>query len=71
MTGVGGLTKRTTQNMLESHFSRFGPLLDVYIPKAPHSAQHRGFGFVTFQSEATAAQVRGRARTPSRFRAPR
>jgi RNA-binding protein Musashi len=45
---VGRLPADTTEGDLRDYFSTFGPLEDVYIPKAPHSAQHRGFGFVTF-----------------------
>ncbi|KAJ8612876.1 hypothetical protein CTAYLR_002064 [Chrysophaeum taylorii] len=59
---VGSLTHQTTNDMLRSYFAQFG--LDKYLDAAPRevltasvmtdraSGQSRGFGFVTFASQA-------------------
>ncbi|ERM99709.1 ELAV-like protein 1 isoform X2 [Amborella trichopoda] len=36
------------------HFSQYGPVLDVYLPKDDKKLSHRGFGFVTFADETSA-----------------
>jgi len=46
---VGRLPNGTTTEELREHFEEYGPLKDVYIPK-----NFRGFGFVTFGSQASA-----------------
>ena len=38
------------EDQLKDYFSRFGPLLDVYLPKHK-SGRNKGFGFTTFESE--------------------
>lgn len=42
---------------LRSHFGQFGALSDVYIPKDMSKKEHRGFGFVTYESDAVAEKV--------------
>jgi hypothetical protein len=40
--------------------SRFGYVLDVYLPKSKdNKAEHRGFGFVTFETDAAIKRVVG------------
>lgn len=49
---VGRLKEGTTTDHLLNHFSKYGELKDVYIPK-----NFRGFGFVTMESVEAANQV--------------
>ena len=49
---IGRLSKGTTIDDLKECFSEYGPLKDVYIPTT-----FRGFGFVTFGSQAAAREV--------------
>ncbi|XP_031473031.1 uncharacterized protein LOC116245669 isoform X2 [Nymphaea colorata] len=54
---VGRIPLETTAEDLQAYFSQFGWVTDVYLPKDPKKISHRGFGFVTFADEATAARV--------------
>jgi RNA-binding protein Musashi len=39
---------------------RFGYVMDVYMPKSKdNKAEHRGFGFVTYETEAAIQRVVG------------
>lgn len=49
---VGRLPDGTTENDLLEHFSKFGEVIDVYIPKPM-----RGISFVTFASGEVAKKV--------------
>lgn len=50
---VGKLPKGTNQQDLRNHFSKFGFVMDVFIPRAKNNKkEHRGFGFVTYETEA-------------------
>lgn len=40
---------------LRAHFSRFGLILDVYIPRDNYTKKVRGFAFVEFDSNAAVA----------------
>ena len=48
---VGGLAKDTTDDKLDSHFSRFGELTDFVVMKCPDTRRSRGFGFITFATK--------------------
>lgn len=50
---VGGISAQTTTEMLSRHFSRYGMLTDAVVMMRQGRA--RGFGFVSFASEAAAA----------------
>eukprot|EP00249_Psilotum_nudum_P012125 c23593_g1_i1 orf=490-1782(+) len=54
---VGRLPSETTSDDLRRYFSKFGRILDVYIPKDSKRSGHRGFGFVTFSDEGAAQRV--------------
>ena len=42
-----------TENDVKEYFSRYGYVLDVYLPKnKDNKSEHRGFGFITFETEA-------------------
>ena len=51
---IGNLPNSMDENELRSHFDKFGPLSDVFMPKDPSSGQSRGFGFVTYADEGAA-----------------
>ena len=54
---VGKLSKEVNEDDVKDCFSKFGFVLDVYLPKnKDNKLEHRGFGFVTFETEA-AVQV--------------
>ncbi|KAG8195299.1 hypothetical protein JTE90_028446 [Oedothorax gibbosus] len=46
---VGGLSWETTQETLQSYFSRFGEVVDCVVMKNNETGRSRGFGFVTFK----------------------
>jgi len=51
---VGKLSKDTVEQDLAEYFSQFGFVMDVYIPRSKENTRdHRGFGFVTFETEAS------------------
>lgn len=54
---VGRVPVEATAEDLHAYFSQFGWVLDVYLPKDAKKISHRGFGFVTFSDEASAARV--------------
>uniref|UniRef100_A0A5B6YZ54 Putative ELAV-like protein 3 isoform X1 n=1 Tax=Davidia involucrata TaxID=16924 RepID=A0A5B6YZ54_DAVIN len=54
---IGRVPVEATSEDLHSYFSQFGWVLDVYLPKDAKKISHRGFGFVTFADEASAARV--------------
>ncbi|EPS62911.1 hypothetical protein M569_11877 [Genlisea aurea] len=58
---VGRLPQEATVDDLHQYFGRFGRIADVYIPKDPKRAGHRGFGFVTFANEGVADRVARRS----------
>lgn len=50
---VGKLSKDTTEQDLREYFMRYGYVMDVYMPRSKdNKKEHRGFGFVTFETEA-------------------
>lgn len=54
---VGRLPQEASADDLRQYFSRFGRILDVYVPKDPKRTGHRGFGFVTFAEDGVADRV--------------
>ena len=51
---VGGLSWETTEDRLRAHFSKYGPMTDIVVMKDGMTGQSRGFGFVTFETDAAA-----------------
>lgn len=47
---LGGLTWQTTDDMLKTHFGKWGALNDVILMRNKITGEPRGFGFVQFQS---------------------
>ena len=42
----------------QDYFTRFGYVMDVYLPRDKvNRAEHRGFGFVTFETEAAVLRI--------------
>lgn len=55
---IGKLTKDTSEADVKDYFMRFGYVMDVYLPKAKdNKTEHRGFGFVTFETDAAIQRV--------------
>ncbi|CAO3662104.1 unnamed protein product [Umbelopsis vinacea] len=55
---VGGLDQEVTEQLLYSAFIPFGDIISVQIPPDPASKnQHRGFGFVEFESKEDVLQA--------------
>lgn len=55
---VGKLHRDTNEYDVKEYFSRFGFVLDVYLPRdKANKREHRGFGFVTFETEAAIQRV--------------
>ncbi|XP_078444631.1 RNA-binding (RRM/RBD/RNP motifs) family protein isoform X2 [Wolffia australiana] len=54
---VGRLPQEANVEDLRAYFSRFGHIVDVYVPKDPKKSGHRGFGFVTFSEDGVADRV--------------
>uniref|UniRef100_A0A8C4R1Z0 RRM domain-containing protein n=1 Tax=Eptatretus burgeri TaxID=7764 RepID=A0A8C4R1Z0_EPTBU len=47
---VGGLNFDTTEDVLDSIFCKYGPLLEVLLMKDRETHRSRGFAFVTFEN---------------------
>ena len=47
---VGGLDECVTKEILQAAFVPFGEVMDVNIPLDHATGQHRGFGFIQFDS---------------------
>lgn len=55
---VGKLGKEVLESDIKEYCARFGFVLDVYIPRDKHNKrEHRGFGFVTFETEAAVERI--------------
>ncbi|KAK9815318.1 hypothetical protein WJX72_001599 [[Myrmecia] bisecta] len=55
---VGKLNKDTTEADVKEYFIRFGYVMDVYMPRDKvNRSEHRGFGFVTFETDAAIQRV--------------
>lgn len=53
---VAGLNEETSDETFKAHFSQFGTLTECSIQKG-RDGKSRGFGFVTYESEASAAKA--------------
>lgn len=52
------LRKSLNEASVQDYFTRFGYVLDVYMPRDKiKRTEHRGFGFVTFETEAAVQRV--------------
>jgi len=48
---VGGLNYQTTEDSLDTEFSRYGEVTEIKIIKDFETNRSRGFGFITFADE--------------------
>ncbi|XP_048477890.1 ras GTPase-activating protein-binding protein 2 isoform X1 [Plutella xylostella] len=56
---LGNLPHSATEEALRALFSRFGPVAELRVhskPAAPHGPRHPNYGFLTFESEASAQE---------------
>ncbi|KAI3884893.1 hypothetical protein MKX03_034258 [Papaver bracteatum] len=54
---VGGLPHSLTEEEFKAYFEKFGRTTDVVMPYTPSKDRHKGFGFVTFDSEEAVENV--------------
>eukprot|EP00771_Trimastix_marina_P004176 gnl/Trimastix_PCT/918.p2 GENE.gnl/Trimastix_PCT/918~~gnl/Trimastix_PCT/918.p2 ORF type:complete len:413 (+),score=55.02 gnl/Trimastix_PCT/918:2086-3324(+) len=54
---IGGVNFDSYSDSLETHFSKYGEVIDAIIMTEPHSTRSRGFGFVTFRDVASVDKV--------------
>ncbi|CAE7341488.1 DAZAP1 [Symbiodinium pilosum] len=54
---VGGLPRTCTEDQLRTHFSSFGPVVNVDMGMDPATMAFRGFAFVSFVSKEIAQAV--------------
>lgn len=54
---LGGLTWQTTEEMLKTHFGKWGNLNDVILMRNKITGEPRGFGFVQFMEMACECRV--------------
>lgn len=48
-----------TLTLVQEYFTRFGYVMDVYMPRdKSNRAEHRGFAFVTLETEAAVARAK-------------
>lgn len=52
---LGGLSWETTEDTLKSYFAKYGVVDDVVVMRDRMTRVPRGFGFITFKEEASAA----------------
>ncbi|RMZ52765.1 hypothetical protein APUTEX25_000884, partial [Auxenochlorella protothecoides] len=56
--GSTALNKDTSEADVKDYFGTFGFVMDVYLPRdRANKREHRGFGFVTFETEASIQRV--------------
>merc|ERR1719413_113107 len=54
---VGGLSAPSTLEDVKNYFEQFGRIEDAMLMFDKQTNRHRGFGFVTFESEDTVERV--------------
>jgi RNA recognition motif-containing protein len=54
---VGGLSWETTQDTLTQAFQAFGEVVEAKVITDRETGRSRGFGFVTFRDDASAAEA--------------
>jgi len=54
---VGGLAINTSEADFRRHFEQYGPITDAQIMIDRETGRSRGFGFITYDSEATVEKV--------------
>eukprot|EP00188_Purpureofilum_apyrenoidigerum_P003698 Plantae.Rhodophyta-Purpureofilum_apyrenoidigerum.ctg39294.p1 GENE.Plantae.Rhodophyta-Purpureofilum_apyrenoidigerum.ctg39294~~Plantae.Rhodophyta-Purpureofilum_apyrenoidigerum.ctg39294.p1 ORF type:complete len:165 (+),score=34.38 Plantae.Rhodophyta-Purpureofilum_apyrenoidigerum.ctg39294:198-692(+) len=54
---VGNLAWATDESSLSRGFSHLGTVVDSRVVRSPHDQRSRGFGFVTFEDEASAERA--------------
>lgn len=47
---VAGIPRRTTEDQLRKHFSKFGSILNVHIIKDHNTKISRGFAYILYKS---------------------
>jgi cold-inducible RNA-binding protein len=52
---IGGLNYATTEDELKKEFEKFGSIINVRVVRNHETGQSRGFAFITFDSEQSAA----------------
>lgn len=46
---IGGLSFKSTEDTLKSHFEQWGEILDCIVVRDPRTKRSKGFGFITFR----------------------
>lgn len=46
---IGGLSFKSTEDTLKSHFGQWGEILDCIVVRDPRTKRSKGFGFITFR----------------------
>ena len=54
---VRNLDFHTKADELKEHFSKYGEVRDVYLPRDYHTQRPRGFGFIEFQNFSEAKEA--------------
>uniref|UniRef100_A0A0N4ZUN4 RNA-binding protein n=1 Tax=Parastrongyloides trichosuri TaxID=131310 RepID=A0A0N4ZUN4_PARTI len=54
---IGGLGSTSTQEDLKNYFEQYGEVKDTILMYDKNTQRHRGFGFITFESEDVADKV--------------
>ncbi|GBF90957.1 heterogeneous nuclear ribonucleoprotein-like [Raphidocelis subcapitata] len=56
---LGGLSWETNEDKLKEHFGKYGTIQEVIVMRDRITGKPRGFGFITFDSEAAARRACG------------
>lgn len=55
---IGGLSSSTTDETLKEYYSQWGELVDCVVMRDPSTKRSRGFGFVSYKTQAEVRYLR-------------
>lgn len=54
---VAKIPRTVTEDEFKEYFSKYGMIVDAYMPKDRTQRYYRGIGFITFEGEDSASKI--------------